>query len=184
MIAMQYSFALPADYDMGIIDRRMRERGPGTDGFPHLAFKAYLSARRGEFGGQENLYAPFYLWEQPEGASNFITGPGFHALTQAFGRPSIQHWIVWHAETAPDLTAAAFATVETALIEQHADLSAMREEEMQRARREGHKHGALAAVSAFEPRTWSMVRFTLYGEMPLIGGNGQIYRVGHMSLPR
>ena len=65
MIAMQYSFTLPADYDMGIIDRRIRDRGPGTDGLPHLGFKAYLSARKGEFGSAENLYAPFYLWQQP-----------------------------------------------------------------------------------------------------------------------
>ena len=33
MIAMQYSFVLPADYDMAIIDRRIREKGPLLDGF-------------------------------------------------------------------------------------------------------------------------------------------------------
>ena len=44
MIPMKNSFILPADYDMGIIDRRIRDRGQGTDGLPHLGFKAYLSA--------------------------------------------------------------------------------------------------------------------------------------------
>jgi len=32
MIAMQYSLVLPADYDMGIIDRRIGDRGhQGSD---------------------------------------------------------------------------------------------------------------------------------------------------------
>jgi len=183
MIAMQYSFTLPADYDMGIIDRRMRERGPGTDGFPHLAFKAYLSARRDEFGGQENLYAPFYLWDQPEGASNFITGPGFQALTQSFGRPGIEQWMVWHVEAAADLCNAKFATAERRPIEPHADLTALRSEETERARQMGRKRDALASISGFEARSWSLIRFMLYADMPLISGDGQIYRVGHMSLP-
>lgn len=59
MMAMQYSFTLPADYDMEIIDRRIRDKGPAMDGFLHLGFKAFLSARRGESGSRENLYAPF-----------------------------------------------------------------------------------------------------------------------------
>ncbi|MGO6908064.1 DUF4865 family protein, partial [Rhizobium ruizarguesonis] len=46
MITMQYSFTLPADYDMSIIDRRIRDKGPLLDGFPNLGFKAYLSARK------------------------------------------------------------------------------------------------------------------------------------------
>jgi len=34
MIAMQYSFVLPADYDMSIIERRVRERGHIFDDTP------------------------------------------------------------------------------------------------------------------------------------------------------
>ncbi len=183
MIAMQYSFTLPADYDMGIIDRRIRDRGPGTDGLPHLAFKAYLSARKGEFGSVENLYAPFYLWNEPEGASNFITGLGFEALTQSFGRPSIQQWMVWHAATAPDLGKAQFASSEVLPIEPHADLAGLRVQETERAAQTSRGRDVLAAISAFEATTWSLVRFTLYRDAPLISGDGQIYRVGHMSLP-
>lgn len=39
MIAMQYSFSLPADYDMSIIDRRIAEKGHLLDNFPNLKFK-------------------------------------------------------------------------------------------------------------------------------------------------
>ena len=45
MIAMQYGFTLPGDYDMSIIDRRIRDKGPLLDGFPNLGFKAYLFTR-------------------------------------------------------------------------------------------------------------------------------------------
>ena len=58
MLAMQYTFTLPADYDMDIIRQRVTTKGPAVDGFPGLGFKAFLYTRRGDHG-PENLYAPF-----------------------------------------------------------------------------------------------------------------------------
>jgi hypothetical protein len=58
---------------MEIIARRIRNKGPALDGFPRLGFTVYRSARKGEFGSSENLYAPFYLWSAPEGAVDFIS---------------------------------------------------------------------------------------------------------------
>jgi hypothetical protein len=57
-LAMLYSFALPADYDMAIVERRIAEKGSALDGLPGLSAKAYLSARR-DGARRENLYAPF-----------------------------------------------------------------------------------------------------------------------------
>jgi hypothetical protein len=182
MIAMQYSFTLPADYDMSIIDRRIRDKGPMLDGFPNLGFKAYLSARKGEYGSGENLYAPFYLWQKPEGANDFLCGPGFEVLTQSFGWPQVKTWIVWHAETAPAVTQARFATREIVPIEPHATLEHIRGEESRRAQGEARPSDVLATVLAFEPTTWTIVRFSLHRAAPLIAGNGQVYRVGHVSL--
>ena len=183
MMAMQYSFTLPADYDMSIIDRRIRDKGPMLDGFPGLGFKAYLSARKGEFGSRENLYAPFYLWQQPERASDFLTGPGFEALTQSFGWPRVKTWIVWHAEITPALPEARFATEETIAIEPYASLAEIRDEEIRWAQRQARQTDVVASVSAFEPTNWTAVRFSLHRSAPLIAGAGQIYRVGHVSLP-
>lgn len=181
MIAMQYSFTLPADYDMEIIDRRIHDKGPAMDGFPHLGFKAFLSARKGEFGSRENLYAPFYLWDRPEGAADFICGPGFAALTGAFGRPRIRHWIVWHAQVLTDLASARFADGEYLAIDPHAALPELRQEEIDLAKQKaGCKH-ALVRISAFDPRDWTMVRFGLHSEAPDVSGSNQIYRVGHLS---
>lgn len=57
MIAMQYRFTPPADYDMGIIDRRITDRALSLDGFPGIWLKAYLTARVPD--GADNRYAPF-----------------------------------------------------------------------------------------------------------------------------
>lgn len=89
MLAMQYSFTLPADYDMGVIRRRISDNGHRMDGFPDLAFKAFLHASRDsqEDGVRENLYAPFYLWKCSAGMNRFLASPNFAALTASFGWP-------------------------------------------------------------------------------------------------
>ena len=60
---MQYSFVLPADYDMAIIRQRIADKGHLLDAYPNLLFKAYLSADRQSSTqpSRHNLYAPFYL---------------------------------------------------------------------------------------------------------------------------
>ncbi|EJN04097.1 DUF4865 family protein [Phyllobacterium sp. YR531] len=187
MIAMQYSFPLPADYDMGIIDRRIAEKGPLLDNFPNLAFKAYLTGRReDETQSQENLYAPFYLWRHESGLNDFVCGAGFAAVSQSFGRPSIKTWIVWQAEISPSISSAAFATREILPIEPYASLAELRRGEEDQAVLDVQKNSALAAVSAFNPTDWTRIRFRLWGEQPhLTGQKGhQTYKIGHLSLPK
>jgi hypothetical protein len=92
MDAMNYDLTLPADYDMGIIRHRIATRGPGTDAFPALAMKSYGIREKGVDGSPVNEYALFYLWADPAGLKEFLFGPGFDALSAAFGRPSVRHW--------------------------------------------------------------------------------------------
>lgn len=104
MLAMQYSFTLPSDYDMSVIRERIASKGHLMDDFPLLVFKAFLYARRdqGRRHACENLYAPFYLWESAEGMNRFLGSNGFAALTGSFGWPSIKTWSVWEVATADD----------------------------------------------------------------------------------
>jgi hypothetical protein len=185
MIAMQYSFVLPADYDMSIIERRIRDKGPMLDRFPLLRFKAYLSARKngGDVASAENLYAPFYLWDHPDGLSNFLTGPGFVTLTRDFGWPSVRTWMVWHAELAENLSEARFASREVETIAPYSDLSARRSAATAEARA-AIKGDALACVVAFSPTDWTFIRFRLWRDMPKAHAEyTQLYAVGHVSLP-
>jgi hypothetical protein len=185
MIAMQYSLVLPADYDMSVIDRRIADRGHSTDGFPGLAFKAYLhAAKQGRPSSPDNVYAPFYLWHTTEGMNQFLCGPGFVGLTQSFGWPSVRTWSVWHAETSQNIALAKYAVRETAPIAPHADLDALRRTESEKSRELISRRGVLASVSGFEPTTWSLVRFQLWNDMPdrAMNGETQIYSVGHVSI--
>lgn len=179
MIAIQYSFTLPADYDMSIIDRRIRENGHKLDGFPDLRFKAYLSARTGEMGSSENLYAPFYLWERPHGMDAFLSGPRFKGVSSSFGWPSVASWIVWHQDVSTDVTTAEFAVKETTPIAPHSDLTELRSRAIREAKEQS---GGLSSVTGFDPGRWSLVRFALWNKPPGEHLPGQEYRVGHVSI--
>jgi hypothetical protein len=183
MQAMQYRFALPADYPMATIRRRIAERGQRTDGLPGLIFKAYLWAARDDSpGSAENLYAPFYLWRDNTGMNDFLAGPGFAGVTDAFGWPSVDVWSVWQVTLSAQLTTAAFATREQHNIAPHADLAALRLAETAWAQRT-MAEGALAAISLFEPTGWRRLRFTLWQQPPTTPAavGGQHYRVGYLS---
>lgn len=186
MIAMQYRFVLPADYDMAIIRRRIADRGYLLDDFPGLAFKAYLYASRGDdaLPGQGNVYAPFYLWRDTAGLDAFLGGAGFAALADDFGRPSVSTWIPWQATLADDLREAACASCEPLAIPAHADFALARTGEDEAARRDLDA-GALAAVSAYDPAAWTLLRVRLWPHpRPGLARTGvRLYRVGHVSQP-
>ncbi|MBM6581690.1 DUF4865 family protein [Microvirga sp. BT689] len=183
MIAMQYSLSLPADYDMGIIDRRIRDKGSLLGEFPNLKFKAYLRAAKGDLGSHENLYAPFYVWDKADGASDFLCGPGFQTLANDFGWPSVRTWIVWQACVDPAFRQAKFATRDIFPIEPHARLDQVQRREVDEAMNAVSSRNAFASVAGFEPTTWTRIRFRLWTTLPesLPASGVQACRVGHVS---
>ncbi len=185
MLAMQYSFTLPADYDMAIIDRRVAEKGHFLDRHPPLIFKAYLAARRDDagLGSRLNLYAPFYLWQDAEGMTGFLTSPGFAGVAAAFGWPSVEVWpSVIALEHKGSPAEGANATREIVSIPRFSDLTTLRAAEDEAARRDTGESGAVLALTAFEPTGWSLVRFRLWRAQPATLGD-QAYRVLHVSNP-
>jgi hypothetical protein len=181
MIAMQYRFPLPADYDMAIIDRRIADRGHLTEGFPGLLFKAYLAARKAG-PGVDNAYAPFYVWKTVEGMHAFLNGPGFAGVSDAFGRPSVATWLVWEARLADSIAQARFATVERRPIPSGTDLAALRRHEAALAADAVDCGRALAAVVGYEPGAWTLVRFRLWAREPAADAGVAAYAVGHVSM--
>ncbi|MFZ6646523.1 DUF4865 family protein [Undibacterium sp. TJN25] len=187
MIAMQYSFTLPADYDMNIIRQRIASKGHLLDNFPGLVFKAYLSASKdmAPSGSTENLYAPFYLWESSEAMNRFLCGPGFVAVSTAFGWPAVKTWSVWHGSLGEHIADARHATREVIAIQPFTALAELQEKETRMAQEDLAVHGALAAVTAFEPASWSLVRMRLWRDENRVMPREQMqhYAVGHLSLP-
>jgi hypothetical protein len=188
MIAMQYNFTLPADYDMSIIERRVKEKGHFLDNHPPLAFKAYLMARMDDpvIHSRENLYAPFYLWRDCEGLRDFISSAGFSGVSHSFGWPSVRSWpaLICHEQEA-DLSLSEFASREILPVAPSSDLEALQRVERELATAAMQEGRALLALSAFEPTTWTLVRFRLWRDAASLPSapNIQAYNVRHVSNP-
>lgn len=178
MLAMQYSFTLPADYDMAIIRRRIAENGHLLDGYPGLIFKTYLYACQKDplTGSDENLYAPFYLWQDAESLNRFLLSPGFEALTRAFGRPEVRIYPLLAAALSADISQAQFASRQIEAIEPYRDLSTLDKPLT--------LNDELAHVVAWDPQSWQLIRLRLWQAPPLTTLlPGQHYQIGHISLP-
>jgi hypothetical protein len=183
MLTMQYRIVLPTDYPMEIIERRIAERGHLTDGLSGLAFKAYLYAIKGEPGAAANAYAPFYLWRTAEGMRDFLSGPGFAALSESFGRPVVNGAVAWFGECKSAATQAGFAVIERLPLTAEEGLTARRAAEADWGQTQLLDSNTVTAASAFDPAEWSLTRIVLMREAP---GNlepgCELYRVGRVSL--
>ncbi|MGQ4726529.1 DUF4865 family protein [Streptomyces sp. Ju416(a)] len=182
MHAMQYEITLPADYDMGIIRTRVADKGHLLDGFPGLGLKAYLIRERAA-GAPVNQYAPFYLWNTPEGMNAFLWSAGFQGLVDDFGRPEVQHWTGLAYEEGPSSGALPRAAVRSRRpvpsdVRPADAVSAALEE----AHRTAALPGVVATALAVDPRRWELTRFTLW-ERPEPGAAGESYEVLHLSSP-
>nr|WP_319513659.1 DUF4865 family protein [uncultured Cohaesibacter sp.] len=183
MIAMQYSFTLPADYDMTRIDERIKSKGHLLNGFPHLKCKAYLSAKRQDeaYSSQHNLYAPFYIWDDAEGASAFLASQGFEALKDSFGRPNTDIWLPLAHCVTDDVAKSQFATRHIAPIAPQTSLADLRKD-MEEAVSTAIKRGATAAFAGFDPHTWHQIYFEMGQHLPAQRDEEtQIYRVGYIA---
>lgn len=186
MLAMQYTITLPADYDMDIIRKRVETKGAALDAFPHLGFKAYLISEKDKYGSRENSYAPFYVWQEPQGMHNFLCSEMFQGLVQSFGWPTIRTWSVLDAAIGAREVQAAWATRELVQIEPYTDLQELRIRELalqQETMQAPHIH---SRAVAFDPYTWTLVRFTLQNrldDVALQSQGIQCYEVLHLSAP-
>jgi len=183
MLAMQYRFPLPADYDMAIIKRRISERGHLLDGFPLLEWKAYLwSERQSEDRTTANAYAPFYLWRENAGINHFLGSPGFNALCEDFGRPAIDIWSVWDYLGGNAIQTAAFLHQQRLPIRPEQSLAELQRHESALAK-ETAGRGAISVVTAFDPQRWCLLRVSAWASAPgaAVTEPGERYQVGYVA---
>ncbi|MGC5567326.1 DUF4865 family protein [Streptomyces sp. FR-108] len=183
MHAMQYEITLPADYDMGVVRDRVARSGHLLDDWDGLGLKAYLVRERGVDGSPVNQYAPFYLWDTPEGMNSFLWGPGFQGLVNDFGRPVVQHW----AGLAYEDGGAADATPTVAVrrrvsVPEGVPLTEVAREAVLEAGRLAALDGVVGAAALVDPRHWEVVHFSLWAH-DLPKTDGERYRVLHLSAP-
>ena len=165
MLATQYSFTLPADYDMDRIEQRIRDNGHRLNGFDGLAMKLYLYARKDdpEYCSDLNLYAPLYLWQNVEGVNRFLESEGFAALSAHFGRPTVDIWLVEDAVVLANNENPSFATRRIAPYG-------------------GPAASASAQLIANDYSNWRRLEVTLAEQPPeIIGCELQHYRIGYVA---
>ncbi|WP_405592432.1 DUF4865 family protein [Streptomyces sp. NBC_01190] len=184
MHAMNYRITLPADYDMGIIHRRVATRGHLLDTFPGLGLKAYLVRERGTDGSPVNQYAPFYLWNTARGMNSFLWGAGFRGIVSDFGRPVVEHWSGLGFEHGPAVAGVPCAA-------DRLTWSPAPDEDpgpaLERAVRELPERAARPGVHSvalgIDPRRWELVRLTLWQDQAPEEAGSERYRVLHLSRP-
>jgi hypothetical protein len=181
---MNYRITLPADYDMGIIRQRVATRGHLLDDFPGLGAKAYLIRERGVEDSPVNQYAPFYLWNTPQGMNSFLWGPGFRGLVADFGRPVVEHWTGLGFARGP-----AFGSVPRAAgrrawpLEPGDDPAAVIAEALAELPALAARPGTHSVALAVDPRHWELVRFTLRERTAPPAPGEDRYQVLHLSAP-
>lgn len=183
MYAMQYEITLPADYDMGIIRRRVETLGARTDDFDGLGVKAYLVQDQAN-GSTVNQYAPFYLWNDTAGMSRFLWGGAFFSgICKSFGRPIVRHWTGVETLTGPDIDQPAVAaTKHTLMLPPDIDPAEPVAEAAEVLRSTAAMAGVHSSAIAVDPTRWELVHFTLWsGEPGIVPGTR--YQVLHLSTP-
>lgn len=188
MHAMNYRITLPADYDMEIIRHRVETKGPLLDTFSGLGVKAFLIRERGVDGSPVNQYAPFYLWNTPQGMNSFLWGPGFQALIEDFGRPVVEHWTGLGFARGP----AGGATPRTATrrsqpLRPGDEPAAVIDRALAGLPELAARPGVHSAAVVIDPRHWELVHFTLWEDAPAgtasPAGDEERYQVLHLSAP-
>lgn len=184
MIAAQYEIALPTDYDMGIIRRRVADRGHVLDARPGLGLKAYLIRDVAE-GSSTNAYAPFYLWTDPGAlAALHWEGQGFSGIVNDFGRPAVQTWIGGHFYRGPSHELAPiFATKTLVPLNNEEDPKDEARKLQELAHSRSTDDDTHSVTWAINPTTWQGVIFRLSTCRPEDSAVATIYEVLHLSTP-
>jgi hypothetical protein len=174
MYAAQYEITLPADYDMGIIRKRVADNGHVLDDRKGLALKAYLVREQDPV----NQYAPFYLWRDTGAMAHFFFGGGgFQNIIRDFGRPVVRQWtgVATVAGPARDVVPATASRLLTPIDLINTDDAVEALNELR------HNENVHTAALAIDPHHWELVHFVLWRGEPEVEGTR--YDVRHLSTP-
>ncbi|WFU78153.1 DUF4865 family protein [Bradyrhizobium sp. CIAT3101] len=182
MTIAHYIHRLPADYDIGLIRSRAKERGALWNDVPELHFKGFLLRERGRFGAIASSYSSLYLWRTDEAFRNFLVSGRYKVVTDSFGRADIQTRFALDARRgrADD---ARFITKQELSIPLDADLTAAFASEIARNREVAEQQGTVAAIIGVDPQTWTFTRILVSEQEPTRESDAAAYEVLHLARP-
>jgi hypothetical protein len=182
MIIVHYAHRLPANYDIGAIQRRSQERGAVWDAVPNLYFKAFLLREAGRFSAIANSFSSLYLWQQDQAFRDWLLRGGYKIVTDSFGRAEVETFFALDAFRGKG-NEARFLYRDDVAIPLDADLTEAFAAEVELARERSTQIGAIAAVVGLDPRNWKFVRVLLSEEEPNETERGTAYQIAHLSRP-
>lgn len=189
MLAMQYSFDFPDEFDMSTIRRRVEDKGVVFDDYPGLVQKAFMiNEGQAEILGDRvgNEYSTFYLWEDDSAARAFLESDAFAAVTEAFGRPRVRLWQALSLKRTGGLQPR-LAVQETIPIQPGERLVDIRRLEEQTGNGWLNRRGFHSQIVGLDSHRWELVRFSLWADLrsaalPL-SGEARTFEVLHLSAP-
>lgn len=182
MTIAHYIHRLPADYDIGIIRSRAKERGALWNDVPELHFKGFLLREKGRFGAIASSYSSLYLWRTDEAFRNFLVSGRYKVVTDSFGRADIQTRFSLDARRG-GANDARFVYKQELSIPIDADLTAAFAAEIARNREAAERSGTVAAIVGVNPQNWTFTRILLSEQGPIGEGDAVAYEVLHLAQP-
>jgi hypothetical protein len=187
MFIKQYTVALPADYDMSVIRRRIAEKSPPFDALQGLGVKVFLIRERGICGAQANQYAPVYLWPAIEPMWGFVATHLFRGILDSFGWTPIHSWpaFAFASEHDADFKSVRSVSRESMQVPAESSLESLRREEMARARElVSNNDDLIARAVGIDMSDWTLVRFDYWRcEQSALPQGAWSYEAVHVSAP-
>lgn len=182
MLAMQYGFDLPDDFDLDTLRHRIPEIGGRFDTLPGLHLKAFLLADRTATAPKR--YAPFYLWDDPAGAAGFVTSPDFAAVQAKYGRPVVHHWNpIAHLQGPATGEVPRFATQHFEDLPDSTDLVQRAAGERAAAADLASTPGVHSVFAGLDAQGWQVNRTVLWRGAPPVGVAGRVFELLYLSAP-
>ena len=182
MIIVHYAHRLPADYDLAVLRRWLKERGTAWDGVPELYFKAFLLREAGRFGAIANGFASLYLWQQDKPFRDWLVRGGYKIVTDVIGRAEVETFFALDAFRGKG-SEARFLYKDDISISLDDDLTAAFAKEIALARERSTQPDVISAVVGLDPRNWKFVRILLSEEEARGSERGVAYQIAHLSRP-
>jgi len=182
MIIAHYAHRLPADYDVEIIRKRAKARGPLWDAVPELFFKGFLLRERGRFGAITSEYSSLYLWRKDEAFRDFLVSGRYKSVTDSFGRADIETRVALDAHRGPGREAR-FAYKQQQDIPLDAELTSALADEIAKNRAAAEQAGTVAAAVGVDAQTWRITRILLSEQEPRGVAGEEAYQILHLAKP-
>jgi len=182
MIIVHYAHRLPANHDLGALQKWLRQRGGVWDAVPDLYFDAFLVRKAATFGAIANNCSSVYLWQNDKAFRDWLVRGGYKIVMDVFGRAEIETFFALDGFRGTG-SQARFLYRDDIAIPLDSDLTAAFAREIELARDPATRPDVISSVIGLDPCNWKFVRVLLSEVEPDARERGVGYQIVHLSRP-